>query len=95
MKVFCKMFKTSYGCDAIFNDETREKAETREISGWTPVSEVFEVDVPMLSNDEQIRNEVAIIDLLLKIEDEKYFAAIEGLKQRKAELLALTYDGAK
>jgi hypothetical protein len=94
MKVFCKMFKTAYGSRTITHDDSREEAEDREISDWTVVSEVFEVEVPMLSKDEQIRNEVATIDVLLKKENEKYFEAIEGLRQRKAELLALTYDGA-
>jgi hypothetical protein len=88
------MFKTSYGAYIVTNEDSREEAEQRTVSEWTAVSEVFEVDVPMLPTDDQIRNEVATIDHMIKMENDKYFKAIEGLRRRKAELMALTYDGA-
>ena len=64
-----------------------------ENSGYTVITEPVEVDFPDLSHEEVVRNEIAVIDKKIKSVMAESESTINKLKEKKQELLALTYEG--
>lgn len=77
------MFKTSYGSYHIHHEANKEALEKYHIEGWSVVSNIFEIEVPLLSEGEIIANEVEAIDQVIKEVNQRYFDEISDLKQRK------------
>lgn len=87
--VYCKLYKTEYGTHTIVHSDSADNIAS--IKSWTLVSEVFEVDIPMLDQEQQILNEVEAIDRLIDSKREECMRTIDELTTAKQELLALTH----
>ena len=83
--------------DVALNYETIIKLdEDGDMSYWlkeyAQLSEVIEVDLPMLDNKTVVNNQVAIIDKQITKVMADSEASITNLNRRKQELLAIGHD---
>ena len=94
MKIKAALYQSKHGYYAVWDksgDESDEKTDKR-FSEYVRISEFVEIDFPELSKDIVINNQIKAIDAEIEKETELMFNKIEQLKQRKAELLAITFQ---
>jgi hypothetical protein len=93
----CYVIKTSYGSESIrslYHDTVEELDKYLEKEGDTRISPIFDVDFPLLSDNAIVESQVRAIDNLINAKEGKHFAEIQLLRQRKQELLAITFQDA-
>ena len=87
------LLKSPYGnISAIIRDED-ESLEYWYNEGYVEISEFIEVDFPELEQHQIVKNEIAVIDKKITSIMAESELSINKLKDRKQELLALSYDG--
>lgn len=62
------------------------------IKNYTQVSEWVEVTFPVVSTEEYVRGQLKTLDEAEKETTAKYLTALERLKTKRAELLAITHQ---
>ena len=95
MKMRVYVAKTSYGVNIVYqaHDRGEDKIDTRlAIDGDSRISEIFEIEVPMLDDKTIVAGQVKALDAIITEKEGKHYAEIQELKQRKQELLAITYQ---
>lgn len=97
MKMKIYAYESEYGSiypwkaddDKSVNEIDEQLKKYRQIR----LSEFIEVDFPELSQDVVIENQINAIDSIITKKEGEHFAAIQELKQKRQELLAITYQG--
>lgn len=95
MKIKVYAVKSQYSNCCIYNayDSTLEQIDDRQQqNGNTRISPIFEIDVPLLDDKIIVDYQVKAIDNIINQKEGKHFAEIQALKQRKQELLAITFQ---
>ena len=95
MKMRVYVYKSSWGSDFICQAYDYDEATIDSrvaISGDTRISEIFEIEVPLLDDKVIAQSQVKALDAIIIEKEGKHFAEIQELKQRKQELLAITYQ---
>jgi len=87
MKKIVGVFLTSYCSEMIANVTPGCIPDD-----WVQLTELVEIDFITINKDEVIKKQIAIIDDQITEENGKHYAEIKRLEQRKAELLAITYE---
>jgi len=61
--------------------------------GQLRLSQIIEVDFPELPQDVVIDSQIQAIDNIITQKEGEHFSAIQALKQKRQELLAITHQG--
>lgn len=97
MKRKLYLYNSKYGTafpGVVWDDSyTEEKIDTKlSEQGDFRVSEIIEVDFPELPQDVVIDSQIQAIDNIITQKEGEHFAAIQALKQKRQELLAITHQ---
>ena len=90
MKLKAAAFKNEYGSTILFEIGDFSTPEYFASKGYIQLTEVVEVELPDLTQDKIISNEIRAIEQTIAEERENFMARVELLNSRKQELLALT-----
>ena len=93
MKQRIVLMKSTHGSIVSRICDEDDDLEYWEKSGYTVITEPVEVDFPDLSHEEVVKNEIEVIDKKIKSVMAESESTINRLKEKKQELLALTYEG--
>ena len=93
MKQRIVLMKSQYDSIVSKTCDEDDDLEYWENSGYTVITEPVEVDFPDLSNEVIVNNEIAVIDMKIKSVMAESESTINKLKEKRQELLALTYEG--
>lgn len=74
-----------------FGDSAACEAVMENCDGYARVSEYVEVDFPPLSDEAAIQQQLGALDRTERELREKFQQHLDGIKSRRAELLALTH----
>lgn len=91
----CYVMRTSWGSELIrkmSHDSEIELEEYLAKDGDVRISPIFDVEFELLSDNAIVESQVRAIDNIITKKEGEHFAAIQELKQRKQELLAITFQ---
>jgi hypothetical protein len=92
MKIWCCVYRTSYGNNFVSSSDTKEEPKYYESEGYVRITDWVEVDFPEKSEGEILSAQVGAIDTLIEKTKEEFSQKIGKLNQKKQELLALTHE---
>jgi len=101
MKINMYVYKSEYGI--IFGRSTnyepgqehevdKSNLESKYSCGDIRITQIIEVEFPEICQDEITNKQVQALDAIISKKEGEHFAEIQALKQRKQELLAITFQ---